>query len=103
MTVAAYTRSLPRDDLPALLYQADMVRETTSTPGWRFVLAAIADHEQQMLARLLNETTKPDDVPRLRGLLAGLAAMREAADSIVSFAEEAEEKANRATAQEQPA
>lgn len=100
MAVAAYTRSLSKDNLPALLTQAELVRETTETPGWAFVLAVIADHEQKMLARLLNETTKPEEIPRLRGLISGLASAREAAASIIAFAEEAERDANRALAQE---
>lgn len=106
MSKAAYTRSLAdlaKANLPALLTQADLVRETTETPGWAIVLAAIADHEQKMLDRLLNETTKAEEIPRLRGLISGLASPREAAASIIAFAAEAERDANRAIAQEQPA
>lgn len=98
----AYTRTLSREarDLPRLLEMADLIREAMTHPAWKFVQAQIADREQHELARLLNESTKPDDIPRLRGLVAGLASMREAAESIVAFAEEAERKANARIAQE---
>lgn len=59
------------------------------------MLDSIGSHEQKMLDRLLNETTDPEEIPRLRGLLAGLKSAREAAETIVSYAAEAEEKANR--------
>lgn len=77
-----------------------MVRELADHPGWLFVLEVVAAQEQHQLAKLLNETTKAEDIARLRGLLVGLASAREAAESIVSFAMEAEEKAKRALAQE---
>lgn len=99
-TTAAYTRNLPKDDLQALIFQADMVRETVASPGWRFVLDAIEDHESRMLTQLLNETTKAEDIPRLRGLVTGLHSMREAAESILEFATEREREANQRTAQE---
>lgn len=105
MSNPAYTRNLSemaKKQLPQLLEMADLVREMVRTPAWAFVMAQIADNEQKSLARLLNETTRPEEIPRLRGLVAGLAAPREAAESIVSYAEEAERKANeRLRAQEQ--
>lgn len=102
MANPAYTRNLPREprDLPRLLEMADLVREIQRAPAWQYVQAQIASYEQQQLARLLNETTKPEDIPRLRGLVAGLASMREAAESIVAFAEDAERKANQRIKQE---
>lgn len=103
-TNPAYTRTLSRDanQLPRLLEMADLIREVQTHPAWKFVLGQIADREQHELARLLNETTRPDDIPRLRGLVAGLASMREAAESIVAFAEDAEREANKRIRQEQP-
>jgi hypothetical protein len=103
----AYTRTLnemAKKQLPELLEKADLVRELQRSPGWAFVLEQIADRHQQAYSRLLNETCKPEDVPRLRGLLDGLNAASEAAESIVAYAEEAERKANeRLRAQEQHA
>lgn len=90
---AQYTHTLQELPLPDLLTRAELVRETTRTPGWGYVLEAIAAHEQKMLARLLNEATKPEEIPRLRGLLSGLASMREAAETILDSAKEAEDEA----------
>lgn len=87
--------------LPDLLRRADDVRNLARNPGWELVLDVIGSWEALNLQRLLNETTKPEDIARLRGLLTGLASAREAADSIVAYAEEAEAKANeRVRAQE---
>lgn len=93
----AYTRTLSRDgkDLPRLLEMADLIRELQATHAWKFVQAQIAAREQHELARLLNESTKPEEIPRLRGLVSGLASMREAAESIVAYAEDAEREANK--------
>lgn len=102
MANAAYTRSLHEMDLPDLLYRAETVRELADHPGWKFVLSCIADHEAQMLQRLLNETTKPEDIGRLRGLLTGLSSAREAADSIVSHAADREREANKRHEAQEP-
>lgn len=100
MAAAAYRHLVRQLELPDLLTQADLVRETVATPGWQIVLAAVAEHESRMLAQLLNETTRPEEIPRLRGLVAGLKSMHEAADSILSLAEEREAEANKRIAQE---
>lgn len=105
MANPAYTRNLSSEGpgVPRLLEMADLIREAQRHPAWAFVADQIASYEQQMLDRLLNETVKPEEIPRLRGLIKGLASMREAADSIVAFAEDAERKANARIAQEQHA
>ncbi len=95
-----YTTGLRDMELPALLLQADDVREVVETPGWRVVVASVEAREARALQQLLNPTAKAEDIPRLRGLLAGLAGMREAAESIVSYAVAAEEKAKSALARE---
>jgi hypothetical protein len=87
-------------ELPDLLERADDVRALMVAPGWDLVLACIAAHEARSLQLLLNHTTKPEEIPRLRGLMVGLASMRDAAESIVSFAESEERKANQRLAQE---
>jgi hypothetical protein len=96
-TVPAYTRALHDMELADLLTRAELVREMTETFGWRYLTEAIDQHEQKMLARLLNESTHPEEIPRLRGLLSGLRSAREAAESIISYAAEAEEKARQRT------
>lgn len=101
----AYTRNLPemaKAHLPELLERADLIRELVRTPAWAFVLEQIADRHDQAYARLLSEACKPEDVPRLRGLLDGLGSAREAAESIVLFAEAAERKANERLRAQEP-
>lgn len=84
-----------------LFLQAELIRETIATPGWKFLADSIAEHEGKMLAQLLNETTKPEEIPRLRGLVQGLRSIHEAAESILTFADERAEQARQsARAQE---
>jgi hypothetical protein len=101
MAAAAYRHLARQMELPDLLTQADLVREAMATPGWEFVVASIAEHEGRMLAQLLHETTKPEEIPRLRGLVNGLRSMQEAADSIVTLAEERLRDAQRESARAQ--
>jgi hypothetical protein len=101
MAAAAYRHLARQWEDPDLFRNADLLRETMATPGWTFVLDAIAEHERRMVAQLLNETTRAEEIPRLRGLVSGLRAMSEAADSILSLAVEREQEARkRAKAQE---
>jgi hypothetical protein len=90
---AAYTHTLRELDLPDLLTRAELVQATTASFGWQYVTEAITEHERKMTARLLNEATKPEDIPYLRGLLSGLRSMREAAETIVAFAADREAEA----------
>lgn len=96
----AYTRNLKEMPLADLLRRADDVRALHNHPGWSFVLDAIESWKDLQIQRLLNETTKEEDVSRLRGLILGLASAPEAAASIVAYAEDAEAKANQRIAQE---
>lgn len=100
MAAAAYRHLSRQLELPDLLVQADQVRETMATPGWEILAAAIGEHESRMMKRLLHETTHAEDIPWLRGLVQGLRSMQEAADSLISHAEEREAEARRKTAQE---
>lgn len=104
MAAAAYRHLIRQMELSDVLMQAELVRETTSTPGWKFLADSIAEHEQRMLAQLLHETTKPEEIPRLRGLVNGLRSMHEAAESIVAYAmeraAEAKQEAARRRAEE---
>lgn len=96
--VAAYTHTVQDLELPELLVLADDIRELMDHPGWRPVVEAIAAHRERMYARLLNESTKPEEVVRLRGLLSGLASMQEAAETILELAREREREAQQETA-----
>jgi hypothetical protein len=94
--VAAGYRHLARQlELSDLLVKADEVKETTRTPGWEFLVASVAEHESRMTAQLLNGSTAPEEVTRLRGLIAGLRCISEAAESIIQLAEEREQDAIR--------
>jgi hypothetical protein len=101
MAAAAYRHLVRQLELPDLLLQADLVRATTATPGWKILVDAIGEHESRMLAQLLNETTKAEEVPRLRGLVNGLRSAQEAADSILTLAEERLSEAQRESARAQ--
>jgi hypothetical protein len=71
-----------------------LVQQLRDHPGWKLIEDTIAAHERRSVDQLVNHTTKPDEIPRLRGLIVGLRAMNEAADTIVTRAEEIRE-ANR--------
>lgn len=90
MAAAAYKDLVTKLGLPELLMEAEDVRDATQTPGWKLVQASIDVHYERTLQRLLNETTKPEDIPRLRGLVEGLRSMRDAADAITGLATERE-------------
>jgi hypothetical protein len=96
MAVAAGYRDLASQlSDPDLFMVADEIRQVIETPGFKFVVDSIAEREGKMLARLLNESTRPEDIPRLRGLVAGLRSVHEAAESILLLADEREKEANR--------
>lgn len=90
MAAAAYRHLARQLEDPDLFTSADLLRETMATPGWKLLVDSIAEHESRMLAQLLNETTKPEEIPRLRGLVQGLRSVHEAADSILALADERE-------------
>lgn len=93
MVAAAYRHLARQLELPDLLVKADDVRETIATPGWEFLVASVAEHESRMTAQLLNASTPAEEVTRLRGLLAGLRCLSEAAESILALAEQREAEA----------
>lgn len=90
---AAFKQIVQPMMLPELLMEAENVRETVDTPGWKLVQDSIDAHHALMLKRLTHEGTKPEDVRYLQGLLAGLTSMREAAETILTLAKEREEQA----------
>lgn len=76
-----------------LFLQAELVREATETPGWKFVLASIDHHRERLTTRLVHQSTKPEAVDYLRGQIEALQSMREAAEAIMRLAEEREAEA----------
>lgn len=102
MAAAAGYRHLARQLEDADLFvTADLIREAMATPGWKFVRDSIAEHERRMNDQLLNASTRPEEVVRLRGLVLGLRSMEGAAQSILELAEEREQRANERVQQEQ--
>lgn len=96
MAAAVYAKSRMNDlELPEVLDIAEDVRETTQTGGWQRIAEAIDQHRDLMLQQLTSRGTKPDDVRYLQGLVAGLASMREAADTIIAYAAEREAEARK--------
>lgn len=88
MQAAGYRHLARQLEDPDLFRIVEEIKETMATPGWGFVVDSIAEHERRMTTQLLNETCKDEDIPRLRGLVAGLRSMQEAAQSIQAFADE---------------
>lgn len=77
------------------------MRAVTETPGFKFLVDSVHEKEQKAINRLINATTKPEDIGRLQGLVDGLRCIHEAAASILALAESREAEANRKV--EQPA
>ena len=100
MAAPQYHHTVKDLDLPELLVQADLIREAMQHPGWQAVQDAIDAHKAKSIQRLQHESTKVEVIPYLRGLLAGLDSMREAADAITTLAVERERDAKRQTARE---
>jgi hypothetical protein len=102
-THAAYRTVIDQieNDGQDVFMAADLVRQLREHPGWRLLEDTIAAHERRNVDRLVNETTKPEQIPYLRGLIVGLRALNEAADTIVTRAEEVRvENQKRLAAQE---
>lgn len=93
-THAGYRSVIDDMDDSELFMAADLVRDLTAHPGWKVLADSIAAHERRNVDQLVNFTTKPEQIPYLRGLIVGLRAIHEAADTIVTRAEEVRE-ANR--------
>lgn len=81
--------------LADLLLAAEQVEALTRLPGWALLMDLIAAHERRETDRLLNGTTKPEEVQRLRGVLAGLRAPREALETVLAVAAEREAEAKK--------
>lgn len=96
MAVAAGYRDLASQLDDADLFRvADLIREATETPGFKFLLDSVAEKERKAINRLVNRTAKPEDIRFDQGLVEGLRCIHEAATSILSLAEEREATANR--------
>lgn len=93
MAGAAYTRQARELELPELLTLADIVREATEHPGFKFVASEIEMHRAKLTERLVHASTKPEAVDYLRGQIEALGAITEAAEAIQRLAEERERAA----------
>jgi hypothetical protein len=94
---AAFSSSLSESEmtLPELLLAAEHVRELAEHPGWVLVLDLLDGHARREMDRLLSMTTKPEEVTRLRGVLAGLRSPREAAETVLAVAADREREAKK--------
>lgn len=90
---AAFSGSLSEMGLPELLLAAEHVERLAAHPGWVLVLDLIDGHARREMDRLLSMTTKPEEVTRLRGVLAGLRSAREAAETVLAVAADREREA----------
>ena len=90
---AAYSGPLSEMPYQALLDVAERAEDLAEHPVWLLVLDVIAAHERREMDRLLNMTTKPEEVTRLRGLIQGLRSPREALETILAVAQEREREA----------
>lgn len=86
-------REYPPDMLPELLVAADALRETMRTDAWNLVQESIEYRRERLMDRLTHQATKAEDIDYLRGQIEGLKSMREAADAILSLAEQREKEA----------
>lgn len=93
MSVGEYKDLVTDLNLPELLTEAENVSEAMATPGWKLVQASIDFRVQRLVQRLVQPGTKAEDIGYLRGQIAALAAMREAAEGITSLAKEREREA----------
>ena len=92
-------RQYPPDMLPELLVAADALRETMRADAWNLVQESIEYRRERLMDRLTHQSTKAEDIDYLRGQIEGLKSMREAAEAILSLAEQREAEARK----EQPA
>lgn len=88
MANAGYTHTLREQSVPELLYKAELVEQVMAMPGWAVIESAVNEHARRMLDQLLNGTTRPEEITRLRGLILGLGSMRDAAQAILDYAQE---------------
>jgi hypothetical protein len=100
MSAAAYKHLARQLEDADLFRTADLCARRSKRPASSSSRDSIAEHRQKMLAQLLNETTRPEEITRLRGLIAGLDSMEQAAQSILEFAMEREARANERLRQE---
>lgn len=100
MATAAYKTNAEKLKLPDLLEHADLIREAIEHPGFKFLQAEIDAHTARLTARLVHQSTKPEQVEYLRGQIEALGAVREAPAAILALAEERETAAKQSREQE---
>ncbi len=86
---AAYTNQLADLELVPLLDAAKRVRDLEGHPGWTLVRGLVDVQRDRVQAQLLNSSLPSyEKLAQLQGELRGLASMREAAESVLAYAEE---------------
>lgn len=89
--MATFTTTLHDMPLVELLDRATAVRAMTDTPGWH-VIRAMVDERQASLRKQIESPSLPsyEKLAALTGEVRGLAAMVEAAEQVLTVAEERE-------------
>lgn len=97
----AYTHPLRDMDITDVLSHAELVEQLVQHPGWLLVARCIEAHAGRLTDQLLNPSIPSlEKYAALSAELRGLRSMREAAETILAYAAEAQTQAERATAQE---
>jgi len=97
----AYTHPLREMDPLEVISRAELVEQLIEHPGWALISRCIEAHAENLTRQLLNPSIQ--ELPRYAALTAelrGLRSMREAAETVLAYAAEAQSEAERATAQE---
>lgn len=93
----AYTNQLHDLELVDLIDAANRVREIQGHPGWTLIKGLLEVQEERLKNQMLNAALPSyEQMSRLAGEMAGLRAMREAAESVLAYAEERQAEARQA-------
>lgn len=93
----AYTTQLHELELVDLIDAANRVREIQGHPGWTLVKGLLEVHEERLKTQMLNASLPSyEQMARIAGEMSGLKAMREAAETVLAYAEERQAEARQA-------
>jgi hypothetical protein len=86
---AAYTNQLRDLSTVELLDAANRVRELEGLPGWTLIRGLLDVQVERLQARMLSASLPSyEQMAALAGELRGLQAMRDAAETVLAYAEE---------------
>ena len=95
----AYTHPLREMDPIQVISIAELVQQLTEHPGWALVQRCVDASASRLTDRLLNPSIQEvQTYAALTAELRGLRSMREAAETILAYAAEAQAEAERAHA-----